>query len=602
MPIVRLDKVSLSYGMRPLLDDVDLQIRRQERLCLLGRNGEGKSSLLKMIAGDAKPDSGEVWVRPGARVAALAQEVGELDEEFVADVIAAGLAGNPQGLEPWELKQRIERVAMDLGLDLTLRMKSLSGGWRRRVMLGRALVCDPDLLLLDEPTNHLDIEAITWLEEFVLNFPNALLFISHDRAFVRRVANRIVELDRGALSSWDCSYDDYVIRKRDSLEVEARHAALFDKKLRQEEAWIRQGVEARRTRNEGRVRALKQLRRDRAARRERAGQIDARLQDADKSGKLVFEARNVNMEFDGRIVIRDFSARILRGDRVGIIGPNGCGKSTLIRLLMGELAPTSGSIQIGTGLQQAYFDQQREQLNPALSIADNVTGGSGDSVQVNGVARHVSSYLRDFLFSSERLQAPVSMLSGGERNRLLLARLFAKPMNLMVLDEPTNDLDVETLDMLEELIAEFSGTLLLVSHDRAFLDNVVTGTLVFEGDGLINEYVGGYADWLKQRRPPAPRHSPPSQASLPPTAVDGKLRPKGPRKLSFKEQRELQSMPDHIHRLDEELAALHARVNDAGFYRQSPQEISMQLNMLQSLNADLESAYARWQELEAIAS
>jgi ABC transport system ATP-binding/permease protein len=528
MPIVRLDKASLSYGMRPLLDSVDLQIGRQERLCLLGRNGEGKSSLLNMIAGEVKPDSGEVWVRPGTRVAALAQEIGELEDRSVADIIAAGLAGNPQSLEPWEQRHRIERVALDLGLDLSLRMHSLSGGWRRRVMLGRALVCDPDLLLLDEPTNHLDIEAITWLEEFVLSFPNALLFVSHDRSFVRRVANRIVELDRGRLSSWCCGYDDYVIRKRESLEVEARHAALFDKKLRQEEAWIRQGVEARRTRNEGRVRALKQLRRDRAARRERAGQIDARLQDADKSGKLVFEARSVDMEFDGRVVIRDFSARIMRGDRVGIIGPNGCGKSTLIKLLMGELAPTSGSVQMGTGLQQAYFDQQRQQLNPALSIADNVTGGSGDTVLVNGVARHVSSYLRDFLFSSERLQAPVSMLSGGERNRLLLARLFAKPMNLMVMDEPTNDLDVETLDMLEELIAEFCGTLLLVSHDRAFLDNVVTGTLVFEGDGVINEYVGGYADWLRQRGPPAPKFSRPSPAPPPPrTSVEDELRPKG---------------------------------------------------------------------------
>ena len=597
MPIVRLDKVSLSYGMRPLLDCVDLQIRRQERLCLLGRNGEGKSSLLKLIAGDVKPDSGEVWVRPGSRVAALAQEIGELDEDLVEDVIGAGLSGNPQGLEPWEVRQRVERVAMDLGLDLTLRMKSLSGGWRRRVMLGRALVCKPDLLLLDEPTNHLDIEAITWLEEFVLKFPNALLFISHDRAFVRRVANRIVELDRGALSTWDCSYDDYVIRKRDSLEVEARHAALFDKKLRQEEAWIRQGVEARRTRNEGRVTRLERLRGERAARRERTGKVKARLQDADKSGKLVFEAQHVTMEFDGRAVIRDFSARIMRGDRVGIIGPNGCGKSTLIKLLMGELTPTSGRIQIGTGLQPAYFDQQREQLNPALSIIDNVTGGSGDTIQVNGQARHVSSYLRDFLFSSERLQALVSMLSGGERNRLLLARLFARPMNLMVLDEPTNDLDVETLDMLEELIAEFSGTLLLVSHDRAFLDNVVTGTLVFEGDGVINEYVGGYADWLRQRRV-----SQPSPVSACKPAAAAREANKTARKLSFKEQRELQAMPDHIHRLEAELATLQARSSDPAFYRQPAQDVSKDLQRLQVLNADLESAYSRWQELEAVSS
>ena len=597
MPIARLDKVSLAFGLRPLLDTVDLQIRRSERLCLLGRNGEGKSSLLKLIAGDIKPDGGEVWVRPGARVAVLAQELGASQDASVEEVIAAGLADNPQGLEPWELQQRVERTVMQLGLDPELRMQSLSGGWQRRVMLGRALVREPDLLLLDEPTNHLDIEAITWLEEFALGFQSALLFISHDRTFVRRVASRIVELDRGALSSWPGNYDDYLVKKRDALDVEARHAALFDKKLRQEEAWIRQGVEARRTRNEGRVRALKQLRRDRAERRERAGQIQVKLQDTEKSGKLVFEAVNARQEFDARVVVRDFSVRIQRGDRVGIIGPNGCGKSTLIKMLLGEITPTAGEVRRGTGLQSAYFDQQREQLNPSLSIIDNVTGGGGDTVQINGMPRHVASYLRDFLFSSERLQAPVSMLSGGERNRLLLARLFARPMNLLVLDEPTNDLDVETLDMLEELIAEFSGTLLLVSHDRAFLDNVVTSTLVFEGGGVINEYVGGYADWLRQRKTPPPAALPrarPAPFAVPEVAVPAS-RSAAVRKLSFKEVRELQALPDHIQQLEAQVDELQVRVNDTAFYRQPPAEVTRELQRLQSLNAEVEGAYARWQ-------
>ncbi len=603
MPIARLDKVSLAYGLRPLLDGVDLQVRRGERLCLLGRNGEGKSSLLKLIAGEVKCDSGEVWVRPGARVAVLAQEMGVLPDQRVEEVVASGLASNPQGLEPWEIQQRVERTVATLNLDPTLEMQSLSGGWRRRVLLARALVSNPDLLLLDEPTNHLDIEAITWLEEFVLGFSSALLFISHDRTFVRHVASRIIELDRGVLSSWPGSYDDYLLRKRDALEVEARHAALFDKKLRQEEAWIRQGVEARRTRNEGRVRALKQLRRERAERRERGGQIQANLQDSQKSGKLVFEALNVRQEFDGRVVVRDFSTRILRGDRVGIIGPNGCGKSTLIKLLLGEIAPSAGEVRMGTGLQSAYFDQQREQLNPALSIIDNVTGGSGDTVMINGAPRHVASYLRDFLFSSERLQAPVSMLSGGERNRLLLARLFARPMNLLVLDEPTNDLDVETLDMLEELIAEFSGTLLLVSHDRTFLDNVVTGTLVFEGDGIINDYVGGYADWLRQRRPPVAEDRTRQKSVSPTTAAAPKAagpvpRPQPARKLSFKEVRELQSLPGQIQQLEAQVAELQARISDTAFYRQPPAEVARELQWLETLVAQVEVAYTRWQSLE----
>src|SRR5580692_5625465 len=499
MPTARLDKVSLSFGLKPLLDNVALQIRKGERVCLLGRNGEGKSSLLRLIAGAIVPDSGEVWVRPGAKVASLAQEVSPPSDESVLDVVTGGTSGG--GIDgDWQAALQVDQVISRLELDRDAPMSALSGGWRRRVMLGRALVSEPDLLLLDEPTNHLDIEAITWLEEMMSAFRGALLFISHDRAFVRRLATRIVELDRGQLRVWRGSYDDYVVQKLAALDAEATQAALFDKKLAQEEVWIRKGIEARRTRNEGRVRALKQLRIQRSERRERIGQVEIRAQDAAKSGKLVFEANRVTHGFGGSPIMADFSARIMRGDRIGIIGPNGCGKTTLIKLLVGELEPDSGEIRRGTGLAVAYFDQQREQLDPAASIMDNVTGGSGDTVTIDGQPRHVSGYLRDFLFPPERLRAPVAMLSGGERNRLMLARLFARPSNLLIMDEPTNDLDAETLDLVEERIGEYPGTVLLVSHDRSFLDNVVTSTLVFEGRGRINEYVGGYSDWLRQRR------------------------------------------------------------------------------------------------------
>jgi ATP-binding cassette subfamily F protein uup len=463
-------------------------------------------------------------------------------------------------------------------------------------MLGRALVAMPDLLLLDEPTNHLDIDAITWLEDMMLDFDGALLFISHDRAFVRRLATRIVELDRGKLRVWPGNYDDYVLRKRAALEVEAKHAALFDKKLAQEEAWIRQGVEARRTRNEGRVRALEQLRIQRSERRERIGQVEIRAQDAAPSGKLVFEAIHVTQTFGASPIIADFSARIMRGDRIGIIGPNGCGKTTLIKLLAGDLEPTSGEIRRGTNLACAYFDQQREQLDPAASIMDNVTGGSGDTVTIDGQSRHVSGYLRDFLFPPERLHAPVSMLSGGERNRLLLARLFARPSNLLVMDEPTNDLDADTLELLEEMVANYAGTLLLVSHDRAFLDNVVTSTLVFEGRARVNEYVGGYSDWLRQRTVDAapPASAPP--ASAPPEAA--RALPKA-RRLSYKEQRELEAMPEKIQLLEAEQLRLQAAIADPASFQGPVARGAAALQRLQSLAAEIESAYARWDALES---
>jgi ABC transport system ATP-binding/permease protein len=601
MPTARLDKVSLSFGLKPLLDNVALQIRKGERVCLLGRNGEGKSSLLRLIAGAIVPDSGEVWVRPGAKVASLAQEVSPPSDESVLDVVMGGTSAG--GIDAdWQAALQVDQVISRLELDRDAPMSALSGGWRRRVMLGRALVSEPDLLLLDEPTNHLDIEAITWLEDMMIEFAGALLFISHDRAFVRRLATRIVELDRGQLRAWPGTYDDYVLQKRAALEVEAKHAALFDKKLAQEEVWIRKGVQARRTRNEGRVRALEQLRIQRRERRERIGQVDVRVQEAGPSGKLVFEAVDVTMAFGAPPIIKGFSARIMRGDRIGIIGPNGCGKSTLIKLLVGELEPSEGLIRRGTSLMPAYFDQQREQLDPSKSIMDNVTGGSGETITIDGQPRHVSSYLRDFLFPPERLHAPVSMLSGGERNRLLLARLFAKPSNLLVMDEPTNDLDAETLDLLEEMVAEYAGTLLLVSHDRAFLDNVVTSTLVFEGDGCVNEYVGGYSDWLRQRRAiavaaktPSPRSAQSAPAVRPPAGGSAAAKS---RKLSYKDQRELDAMPAAIQRLEVEQAKLAAAIGDPELFRRDPAAANAAVQRLQSVQQELEAAFERWEALE----
>ena len=593
MPIARLDQVSLSFGLRPLLDHVDLQIRKGERLCLIGRNGEGKSSLLKLLTRNIAADSGDVWVRPGCRIAVLDQEVTADDAHSVRDIVASGVDLLDEHAH-WQGELQVDQVIARLGLDGDARIGDLSGGWRRRAVLGRALVAAPDLLLLDEPTNHLDIEAITWLEEMMNGFGGALLFISHDRTFVRRLATRIVELDRGQLRSFRGSYDDYLVQKAALLDAEEKQAALFDKKLAQEEVWIRKGVEARRTRNEGRVRALKALRVERSQRRDRVGTMEVRVQDAGQSGKLVFEASGVSHGFGGRTLIRDLSVRIMRGDRIGIIGPNGCGKSTLIRLLVGELEPDSGTILRGTQQQVAYFDQQRDQLDPNASIMDNVTGGSGDRVTINGQARHVSGYLRDFLFPPERLRAPVSMLSGGERNRLLLARLFARPSNLLIMDEPTNDLDAESLELLEELVADYPGTLLLVSHDRAFLDNVVTSTLVFEGDGHLGEYVGGYSDWLRQAKAVRASQAGPSGAAAATAAPASK-----PRRMSYKDQRELELMPARIEALEAEQAALQAEVADPALFRADPARATQTLKRLEAIAQDLETSYARWDSLES---
>ncbi len=628
MSLLRFDKVSLAFGDHDLLTNADLEISAGEKICLVGRNGEGKSSLLKLIAGELEPDDGSIRLRPGARVTCLAQQVEEMTEDRVYDVVAGGmpetgalvgeylravaelgesaataaevarLQHELEACDGWRLEQRVETVLSRLSLDGTLRFSTLSGGLQRRVMLARALVSDPDLLLLDEPTNHLDIDAIAWLEEFIADFPGALLFVSHDRAFVRRVAERILELDRGTLSSWATDYDTYKKRKAAQLEAEDRENRQADKYLAQEEAWIRQGIKARRTRNEGRVRALQALREKRRQRRERRGDATLHVEDADPSGRVVFETDHASIGFGGKTVIRDLSLRIMRGDRVGIVGPNGAGKTTLIRLLLGELEPDSGTVRRGTRLQTAYFDQRREQLDPDSTVMDSVADGN-QRIRVNGQDRHVSGYLRDFLFPPQRLQSTVSSLSGGERNRLLLAKLFARPANLLVLDEPTNDLDVETLELLEELVSEFDGTILLVSHDRAFLDNVATSTLVFEGDGMIGEFVGGYSDWVAQKgtgstgfRSTRRSEKPPKTPRRPPANKS--------RKLGYNDKRELEALPARIEALESEQTQLQQATRDPGFYRQDKETITSALNRLDSIGADLETAYARWEELDAI--
>jgi len=637
MPQLRLEKISLAYGHHALLDEVDLELRRGERVCLVGRNGEGKSSLFKVISGEVEPDDGNIWRREPVRISHLAQEVETESEDEVFDIVASGLPrlgklladyhhlihelAEPQSAEQlskakvnrlaelqheievadgWQIDQRVSTVLSRLGLDGSVKFSNLSGGWRRRVMLARALVSEPDILLLDEPTNHLDIEAITWLEEFMTIFQGALLFISHDRAFVRRLAQKVIELDRGQLTTWPGTYDDYIRRKNAQLEVEADHNAKFDKRLSQEEAWIRKGIKARRTRNEGRVRALKAMREQFRQRRHRTAKARMKLDEAENTGKRVFEAEDVDFAFDGTPVISGFSTTIMRGDRVGIIGPNGAGKSTLIKLLLGELTQQTGRIRRGTKLEIAYFDQQRERLNEEISVMDNVAGGS-QFVTIGGKNRHVASYLRDFLFPPQRLQSPVSTLSGGERNRLMLAQLFAKPANLLVMDEPTNDLDVETLELLEELIMDFKGTLLLVSHDRAFLDNVVTSILVFEKEGKIDEYIGGYSDWSRYKKEQEKTRKPDKSKSIASTRTGNKPGPAGKskvKKLSFNDQRELDVLPAKIESLESEQSKLQSMVSGAGFYQQEQAKITATLAQLDKVGKELESCYQRWSALE----
>ena len=638
VPVLTLDSVSLAFGHLPLLDAASLQVDAGERVALIGRNGSGKSSLLKIVSGELAPDAGAVWRAPGVRIARLDQDVPLVGGRSVFDEVADGLgdlaalvtdyhhaatrvaetAGDPpahaKALERlgalqhalderdgWRLEQKVELVISRLGLPADRPVGELSGGWRRRALLGRALVAQPDVLLLDEPTNHLDIDAIQWLEEYLADFPGALLFVTHDRAFLTTLATRIVELDRGRLTSWPGSYPRYLETKAEALETEARDLARLDKKLAQEEAWLRQGVKARRTRNEGRVKALVELRARRAAHREEGGTVRLALDAGEATGKLVFEAKGISKRFDGVEVIRDFSARILRGDRIGLIGPNGAGKSTLLRLLLGEIEPDAGTVRHGSRLQVAYFDQQREQLDPDATVADSVNDGN-TTIVMNGQPRHIIGYLADFLFPRERALSPVKSLSGGERNRLMLARLFAKPANVLVLDEPTNDLDIETLELLEELIADFDGTVLLVSHDRVFLDHIVTSTFAFEGEGRVVEYVGGWEDYLRQRRLPTPQ-LPTPQVPGPKAATPGHAsveagfsRPV--RKLSYNEQRELETLPDRIAALEEEQERLRRESESPEFYKAPAEHIKGVLARLEAIGPELEAAIARWMELE----
>ena len=567
MALLSLLDISLSFGGPPILESVNLQIDPGERVCLLGRNGAGKSTLMRIIGGEVEADRGEVFRPGGALYTRLSQEVPVDVHGPVHDVVAAGLRQAAHHEEDWEREVRLEGLLEQLQLDPRAAFSTLSGGLKRRVLLARALAGQPDLLLLDEPTNHLDIESILWLEEFLLQSKLSLFFVTHDRVFLRKLATRIVELDRGRLVSWECDYDTYLARKQEVLEAEERQQALFDKKLAQEEAWIRRGVRAQRSRAQSRINQLMQMRAERRARRERTGNVNLRLAEAERSGVKVIEAENVAFAWpDGRVLVRDFTATLIRGDKIGIIGPNGVGKTTLIKLLLGQIAPTSGTIAHGTKLEIVYFDQLREQIDDAKTVADNIANGNA-TVTIDGRTRNVISYLQDFLFAPDRSRTPAGVLSGGERNRLLLARLFTKPANVLVMDEPTNDLDAETLDLLEDLLVEYQGTLLLVSHDREFLDNVVTSTLVFEGAGHIGDYVGGYADWLRQRAAAAPQAA---AVPGPPARRDPVAPRQARRKLTNKERGELEAMPARIERLEREQAELAGKLADPVFYKGEP--------------------------------
>jgi ATP-binding cassette subfamily F protein uup len=631
MPLLRLDSVHLQYGTQVLLDDVNLSITRGEKLGLLGRNGAGKTTLLKVLAGELAPDSGTRWTRPGVRIARLQQTLPDADQLSVFDVVALGLAdagrllseyhhllqaldsdGQPADLETlsrvqqqleaadgWQLQQRVETTLSQLQLPADATLGELSGGWRRRVALAQALVSQPDLLLLDEPTNHLDIPAIRWLEEQLQQFAGALILITHDRRFLQNVATSIAELDRGHLTQWRGDYQGFLRHREEQLQAEERANALFDKKLAQEEVWIRQGIKARRTRNEGRVRALEALRSERQKRRERTGSTTFTVEGSAPSGKIVAELRHVDKRFGDVCVLKDVSTIIQRGDRVGIVGPNGAGKSTLVKLLLGQLQPDAGTITFGSKLEVAYSDQLRDTLEPEKNLIDNVCGGQ-EFIEINGKRRHAISYLGDFLFSPERVRTPVKALSGGEQNRAILARLFSKPANLLVLDEPTNDLDIETLELLEEILLDFDGTVLLVSHDRDFMDHVVTSLLVLEGDGVVTEHAGGYSDWqarvassaaaqaAQRRDKAAPAAAPPAQPTASPKA----------NKLSYKLQRELENIPRLIEGLERQQQALEEKVSRADFYQGDRATVDATLAELARVQNELEAVFERWAALE----
>ncbi len=594
MALISLREVSLAYGGPPLLERVDLHVEKGERVCLMGRNGTGKSSLLRLVDGEEPPDLGEIARAPGLRTGLLPQRVPEAARGTVLELVLAG-AEPRDDEEDWQHRRRLDAVLEGLRLDRDARFAELSGGLKRRVFLARTLVARPDLLLLDEPTNHLDISSIDWLERYLLRNGGTMLFVTHDRALLGRLATRIVELDRGRLLSYPGDFASFQRRKAAALAAEEEQAAEFDRKLAVEEAWIRQGIKARRTRNEGRVRALKKMREERRTRREQIGNASIRIQQADRSGKLVIDARDVSFAYgDGPPIVDGFSTAVMRGDRVGLIGDNGVGKTTLLRVLLDQLPPGRGTVRQGIGLQVAYLDQLRDQLRDDRSVADNVADGA-DSVLVDGNRRHVITYLKEFLFAPERARSPIDVLSGGERNRLLLARLFARPSNVLVLDEPTNDLDAETLDLLEEQLLHYKGTVLLVSHDRAFLDAVVTSTLVFEGKGTVNEYVGGYADWLRQRSPvedPTAEVRPAKKARAPSTPR--------PRKRTYAENLELADLPDRIEVLESELAQKDEQLADPDLYRRGKDAITAVQDRRTAAQSELAELYARWEELEEL--
>jgi ATP-binding cassette subfamily F protein uup len=628
MSLIRLRNIHVGFGGPAVLESISVAIDAGERLCLLGRNGTGKSTLLKVISGEVKADSGDLEFKQNLKIAVLDQEPRGNLQGSIFDVVAMGLGKNAKLLQDyhhalhnftenhndqtsaeleraqnqvdihnaWQLNQQVEEVLSRMQLDGDADYSSLSGGMKRRVLLAKALVIKPDILLLDEPTNHLDLTAIQWLEEQLLNYKGALMFITHDRSFMRKLSTRIIELDRGCLTSYPGNYDTYLRRKAEALHAEEVESAHFDKKLAQEEVWIRQGIKARRTRNEGRVRALEKMRDERNQRRNQMGKVAMKAAQAERSGKLVSEAENVDFEYAGNPLIKDLTTTILRGDKIGIIGPNGVGKTTLLRLLLGDLKPTHGVIKNGTKLEVAYFDQFRAQLDDQASVIDNLSQGR-EFVEINGNRKHVIGYLQDFLFAPERARSPVNMLSGGERNRLLLAKLFSKPSNILVLDEPTNDLDIETLELLEELVMEYKGTVLVVSHDREFVNNVVTSTLVFEGNAQVNEYVGGYDDWLKQSKNNIKAKN--STAKTAVAAADtGSGKVGKAKKLSYRDQRELDGLPAQIETFENEIESLQEVMAGDDFYRQEKDKIVTLQKQLEESQASLAHCYTRWEELE----
>jgi ATP-binding cassette subfamily F protein uup len=626
MPLLRVTDLGLCFGHNVLLEDASFQLYKGDRVCLVGRNGAGKSTLMKLLEGQMKEDSGSIWRKPGIVISRLEQELPTADQCTVIEVVASGLSDvgrlladyecllsqhlDEKGLiqldrlqqqleavDGWSYQQRIDEILSRLSLPKDQPMSALSGGWRRRVALAKALVTSPDLLLLDEPTNHLDIESIEWLEKQLLEFNGAVLFITHDRALVRRLATNILELDRGRLRLYQCGYDNYLKERAHVLEVEDQQNALFDKRLAREEVWIRQGIKARRTRNEGRVRALKRLREERSQRRVQQGVASIMVESASTSGKLVAEVNDISFSIAGKELFKHLTFNILRGDKIGLLGPNGAGKTTLLKILLGELQPSTGFVKLGTKIDVAYYDQMRDRLDGEKTIVDTV-GQGRDSITINGKSRHILSYLGDFLFSPERARTPLKALSGGERNRVQLACLFSMPANILVLDEPTNDLDAETLELLESVLVEFEGTILLVSHDRDFMDNVVTGTLAFEGNGRVVEYVGGYQDWISQGgkfyQDQPSGEKPSAQVSV---VGDNKTTKTAARKLNYKDQRELESLPQQIEVLEQQQAAIQETIAAADFYQQELGHINEMLEALASVTADLEKCYERWLEL-----